>query len=298
MLVVGKCYEKAMCVPGGGGGGPPSAAAGGLGGCLLGTLLCPILGVEAGTSCIGQCCVLGCCIGINSGKNLVTVKAGHVGVVLRFGKYHKVLPPGRHRLNMMADTVTEVATRVAVINVPKQSVLTKDNLSVEADAALYYRVNDAAQATFAVDNFLTALANLGMVTMRAVIGEFTLEYLFSKRLDLNERIKEVCSEQASGWGIEIDEITLLGVTLPAELEERMASVAQSKRDAEAAMIRASADKAVAKINSEAARIIKETPAALDIKWMDTLKTVASNPARTIIVPPTQANALTLLPGLK
>jgi regulator of protease activity HflC (stomatin/prohibitin superfamily) len=244
------------------------------------------------------CCVCGGAAPDGCGKNLVTIKAGHVGVVLRFGRYHKVLPPGRHRLNMMADTVTEVATRVAVINVPKQSVLTKDNLSVEADAALYYRVNDAAQATFAVDNFLTALANLGMVTMRAVIGEFTLEYLFSKRLDLNERIKEVCSEQASGWGIEIDEITLLGVTLPAELEERMASVAQSKRDAEAAMIRAEADKAAAKLNSEAARIIKETPAALDLKWMETLKAVAANPARTIIVPPSQANALTLLPGLK
>jgi regulator of protease activity HflC (stomatin/prohibitin superfamily) len=199
---------------------------------------------------------------------------------------------------MMADTMTEVATRVAVINIPRQSVLTKDNLSVEADAAAYYRVNDAAQATFAVDDFRTALSNLGMVTVRAVIGEFTLEYLMSKRLELNDRIREVCSEQASTWGIEIDEITLLGVTLPNELEERMASVAQSKRDAEAAMIRAEADKAVAALDSEAARIIKETPAALDLKWMETLKTVAANPARTIIVPPSQENAITLMPGMR
>merc|ERR1719352_41998 len=238
------------------------------------------------------CCLLAGACPKAYGKHLVTIKAGYVGVVLRFGRYHKVLPPGRHRFNIMSDQLSEVETRVAVINVPKQSVLTKDNLSVEADAAMYYRVVDAAQATFAVDNFRTALANLGMVTVRAVVGEFTLEYLMSKRLELNDRIKEVCSEQASGWGIEIDEITLLGVTLPAELEERMASVAQSKRDAEASMIRAEADKAAAKLNSEAARIIKETPAALDLKWMETLKAVAANPARTIIVPPTQANNLT------
>jgi len=187
---------------------------------------------------------------------------------------------------------------VAVINVPKQSVLTKDNLSVEADAATYYRVQDAAQATFAVDDFRTALSNLGMVTVRAVIGEFTLEYLMSKRPELNDRIKEICSEQASSWGIEIDETTLLGVTLPSELEERMASVAQSKRDAEAAMIRAEADKTVAAINSEAALLLKQTPAALDIKWMETMKYVASQPARTIIVPPSQTNSLTLLPGMR
>jgi regulator of protease activity HflC (stomatin/prohibitin superfamily) len=169
---------------------------------------------------------------------------------------------------------------------------------VEADAACYYRVHDAAQATFAVDDFRTALSNLGMVTVRAVIGENTLEQLMSKRLELNDRIKEVCAEQASTWGVEIDEITLLGVTLPKELEERMASVAQSKRDAEAAMIRAEASKAVAAFDAEASKIIKDTPAALDLKWMETLKQVAANPARTIIVPPSQQNAITLMPGLR
>jgi regulator of protease activity HflC (stomatin/prohibitin superfamily) len=294
MLAVGKCYEKLTCLIGGAGAakGPmcciPMACLGGVVG--------GILGAEGGM--IIPFGVAGCCIAGASGKNLVDVQAGHVGVVLRFGRYHKLLPPGRHRINVMSDVVTEVATRVAVCDVPPQAVLTSDNLAITADAALYYSVSDAAQATFAVDDFRQALQNLGQVTMRAVIGEFTLEAIFAKRIELNERIKAVCSEQASTWGIVIDEIVLQSVKLPNDLEERLAAVAQSKREAEAQMIKAEADKAVAAINSEAAKIIKETPAALDLKWMETLKAVAANPARTIIVPPTQGNSLTLLPGLR
>ena len=150
--------------------------------------------------------------------NLVTIPYGYVGVVLRFGHYFKVLPPGRHRFNIMADVVAKVSTKIQVIDIPKQSVLTKDNLSLEADATLYYRVLDAAQATLSVDNFVMAVQNIGLVTMRAVIGEYTLEALFAKRIDVNRRIKEVISDQADAWGIEIDEIALKGVTLPRELE--------------------------------------------------------------------------------
>ena len=109
-------------------------------------------------------------------------------------------------------------TQIQVIDIPKQSVLTKDNLSLEADATLYYRVLDAGQATLSVDNFVMAVQNIGLVTMRAVIGEYTLEALFAKRIDVNRRIKEVISDQADAWGIEIDEIALKGVTLPRELE--------------------------------------------------------------------------------
>jgi regulator of protease activity HflC (stomatin/prohibitin superfamily) len=231
---------------------------------------------------VGDCYNFFCCC---SGKHLVTVQAGNVGVVLRFGRYHKVLPSGRHRINMMADTVTKVSTSRSVISVPKQMCLTKENLSVGIEAALYYRVLDGAQALFAVDDFKSALKNLGLVTMRTVIGEFSLEYLFSKRDEINKRIKEVCSEQAATWGIEIHEITLLGVTLPSDLQQNMAAVAQSQRDAEASYVRADADKEVAKLNAEAAKIIQSTPAALDLKWMETLKAMAAGPARTIIVPP-------------
>merc|ERR1719387_1902088 len=115
MLFVGKIYEKACCVPTGTAptGGPLGGITGGVmcGGCCF-CLAAPVVGGVAAYGCAQFGGAIGAVGGCSAGKNLVTVQAGHVGVVLRFGKFHKVLPPGRHRINIMADAMTEVATRV------------------------------------------------------------------------------------------------------------------------------------------------------------------------------------------
>ena len=136
------------------------------------------------------------------------VDQGSVGVVLRFGKFDRMLDPGRHQFNVFVERVIVVPLKIACIDVKPQMVMTKDNLTVTIDAVCFYRVLDATKVLFEVQNYRQALSNLVQVTMRTVVGENELSEIFAQRPRLNARITELIEATTGPWGIEVSQARL------------------------------------------------------------------------------------------
>jgi len=217
--------------------------------------------------------------------NCAVVQEGCVGVVQRFGKYKRLLAPGRHLFNIAAERVRVVPLKMMTMDVRPQTVITKDNLTVRIDALCFYRVEDAVNALFAVDDYKYSLGALVQVTMRTVLGENTLDELFSQRKKINERITELISKNATPWGINVGQVELKEVEIPAEMQRALAAVVEARQEAEAKLIQAKAQRESASILAEAASRMAGDPAALQLQWFETLRIIATQGKNaTIIVP--------------
>jgi len=231
------------------------------------------------------CCLCSACA--DDAPNIVTVRQGHVGVVTTFGQFNGVLPPGRHRINMMADEVRGVSLKVSCIDVPPQDIITADNLALRIDAVVYFIVFDPYRALFAVADYRRAVAELAQVNLRQTLGESTLAELMKDRTKINNRLKQLIDEATDPWGITVSSVELKGVTLDETMQRAMAAKAESKQQAEAKVIQAKAQRHVADILAEASKKMNTSPEALQLQYMETLRIIATQQApvnRTIIVP--------------
>merc|ERR1719296_707291 len=216
---------------------------------------------------------------------MITIEQGYVGVVTQFGKFHHLLPPGRHRFNIMAEAVVPVSLKVHCLDIRPQEVITADKLSVRIDAVCFYRVFDAEKAKFAVENYQFALANLAQVTIRTVLGENTLAEIFSQRQKLNERLKELIDEASDPWGVKVGNVELKGIEIDRQMQRAMAAKAEANQMAEAKIIQSKAQRDAASILAEAAGQMDAQPAAIKLQWMETLRQVTTQGRnRTIIIP--------------
>jgi len=237
--------------------------------------------------CIGEvynfCCAC-CAVGGNT-ANIVNVYQGTAGVVTRFGQYHRLLPAGRHRINMMAEAVIPVSLKVACVDVPPQDVITKDNLSLQIDAVVYFYVFDPYKATFAVAQYKFAVANQAQVMLRQTLGENTLGEIMKERAKVNTRLSELIDEATDPWGIKVTSVELKGVQLDQTMQRAMAAKAESRQEAEAKVIQARAQRDAAAILAEASEKMTECPESLKLQYFETLRIMATQGQnRTIIVP--------------
>eukprot|EP00434_Breviolum_minutum_P021584 symbB.v1.2.019052.t1/scaffold1539.1/size115239/1 len=206
--------------------------------------------------------------------NFTQVDQGSVGVVLRFGKFDRMLDPGRHQYNVAVETVKVVPLKIACIDVQPQMVMTKDNLTVTIDAVL-----------FEVENYQQALSNLVQVTMRTVVGENDLSEIFAQRPRLNARITELIDAATGPWGIEVSQVELKEVQIQQSMQRALAAVAEAQQEAEAKLIQARAQRESASILAEASKAMGKDPAALQLQWFETLRIIATQGKNaTVIVP--------------
>jgi len=250
------------------------------------------------TICLGEiyntCCCP--CASLGCSSNMVTIEKGSVGVVKRLGKFHHLLPPGRHSFNTMAEEIMPVSLKVHCLDVRPQEVMTADKLSVRIDAVCFFRVFDAEKAIFRVENYPMALANLAQVTIRTVLGENTLAEIFGQRQKLNQRLKELIDHASDPWGIKVGDVELKGITIDQQMQRAMAAKAEANQMAEAKIIQSKAQRDAASILAEAAGKMDAQPAAIKLQWMETLRQVTTQGRnRTIIIPkdmdPTSAMAV-------
>eukprot|EP00913_Durusdinium_trenchii_P000270 g244.t2 len=185
--------------------------------------------------------------------NFARVDQGSVGVVLRFGKFDRMLEPGRHQFNVAVEQVLVVPLKIACIDVQPQMVMTKDNLTVTIDAVCFYRVLDATKVLFEVQNYKQALTNLVQVTMRTVVGENSLSEIFAQRPRLNARITELIDAATGPWGIEVSQVELKEVQIQQSMQRALAAVAEAQQEAEAKLIQAKAQRESASILAEASK---------------------------------------------
>jgi len=195
-------------------------------------------------------------------------------IVLRLGKFIGVKGPGLVILIPFIDRGLVVDLRVASIDVPRQEVITRDNVTVTVDAVLYYRVVDPERAVLKVKDYHYAVALLAQTTLRDVIGQAELDELLTKREEINKRIQSIIDEITGGWGIKVVMVTLKTVELPESLVRAMAKQAEAERLRRARIIEAEAERTAAKILAEAAEIYESHPIALRLRELQTYIDIA------------------------
>jgi len=228
------------------------------------------------------CCV---CAGAGCTLNMATVQQGHIGLVTSFGRFVRTLPPGRHRFNLWSEQVTPINLMTNCMDVPKQEMMSLDNLMVKVDAVCYYRVVDAVKAAFEVERYAYALMQLIQVTLRTVMGEHTLNEILSERQRLNSRVQELLDEGAKPWGLQVERVELKGIEIDDKMQRAMAAKTEAHQEAEAKVIQAKAQRDSAMILVDAAKKMDANPGAMKLQWFETLRIIATQGNHTTLIVP-------------
>lgn len=205
------------------------------------------------------------------------------GVVLRLGKYSRTLEPGFRVIIPYIDKMTKVDVRTTPMDVPKQEVITRDNVTVNVDAVVYSRVIDARKAVLETTNYRYATATFAQTALRDVTGNFDLDELLSKRDEISTQIKEIVDAQTDKWGIDIENVKLQNIELPADMKRAMAKQAEAERERRAAIISAEGEKSAAAAVAEAAQLLAQTPGGLNIRTLQTLEKISTDPSQKTVI---------------
>ena len=179
-------------------------------------------------------------------SNIHIIQQFERGVVFTLGKYSGIRNPGWTILIPWFQTMRRVDVRSTPIDVPKQEVITKDNVTVNVDAIVYFRVLDPAKALLETTNYVYATTNFAQAALRDITGNFELDELLSKRDEISAQIKEIVDKETDKWGIDIENVKLQNIELPADMKRAMAKQAEAERERRAAIIVADGEKASAK----------------------------------------------------
>ena len=206
------------------------------------------------------------------------------GIIFRLGRCIGTKGPGLIILIPIVDKMQRVDLRVVTLDVPAQDVITRDNVSVKVNAVVYYRVMDPTKAIIEVVNFPFATSQMAQTTLRSVCGQAELDELLSARDKLNVQIQEILDKQTDPWGIKVSTVELKHIDLPQEMQRAMAKQAEAERERRAKVINAEGEFQAATRLSEAAVIIEDHPVALQLRYLQTLREVASEKNSVTIFP--------------
>jgi regulator of protease activity HflC (stomatin/prohibitin superfamily) len=205
-------------------------------------------------------------------------------VVFRLGKYQDVKGPGLIALIPFVDKIERVDMRVLTINVDKQEVITKDNVTVNVDAITFFKVVDAKDAVIEVEQYIHATSMLAQTTLRSIIGQVELDELLANRDKVNQNIQEIIDRQTDPWGIEVVSVEVRDVVLPENMKRAMARQAETERDRRAKVINAEGEYQAAERLVEAAKKIETAPAALQLRFLQTMNEVAEENPSFVFMP--------------
>lgn len=204
------------------------------------------------------------------------------GILFRFGKFVKILNPGWSVIIPVIESITKVDIRTKASDVPAQEAITKDNVSVMINAVLYYRVNDASKAVLEVENFRYAVAQLAQTTMRNAIGSVTLDELLAERNKISNEICHIIDKASDPWGIKVENVELKDVALPPDMKRVLAIAAEAEREKVAVITKAQGELEASENLAKAAKVMAETPGALQLRTLATLSDVSGDKSNTIV----------------
>ncbi len=213
------------------------------------------------------------------------------GVVLRFGNFRTVKGPGLLYIIPVIETVRFLDTRLLVLNIPRQKVITKDNVPAEIDGALFFMVTNSEKAVITIQDFRFAVAQYAQAALRDVVGGLTLDELLSEREQIQGRIKEHVEERVKDWGLSVDSIRLQDIELPEDLKRTMSRQASAEREKRATITKAEGDMLAAANLAEAARIMSNSPITLQLRTLQTIDGLGASPSNTVILFPAQVGEL-------
>lgn len=220
------------------------------------------------------------------------------GVVLTLGKFTGIRGPGLRLIVPVFQRMIKVDVRTNTIDIPKQEVITKDNVTVNVDAVVYFRVKDAERAVLEVTNYIYASSQFAQAALRDVTGNVELDSLLGKRDEVSTQIKEIVDTQSEKWGIDVESVKIQNIELPQDMKRAMAKQAEAERERRAVIITAEGEKAAAQAVADAAAILAKTSGGINIRTLQTLEKISVEPSqKTIVVLPSElTNAVGKLMG--
>ncbi|GAA5891777.1 hypothetical protein JCM5296_001858 [Sporobolomyces johnsonii] len=235
------------------------------------------LGAIAGTLGSIPCCI--CCP--NPYKQ---VQQGSVGLVSRFGQFYRSVDPGLVKVNPFSEEIRQINVKIQVVEIPRQKVMSKDNLQVDIESVIVYHIVNPYRAAFAIQDVRLALIERAQTTLRDVVGARNLQSILTEREAVAAEIEQIVETVAEKWGVSVESILIKDILLPPELQSSLSSAAQARRTGEAKVIAARAEVDSAKLMREAADILS-SPAAIQIRQLETLQAMARNPGTNLLFVP-------------
>lgn len=204
------------------------------------------------------------------------------GVKFMFGKYHKVMNPGWRIVWPIIQSYQKVDLRTKAVDVPDQDAITKDNVPVNVNAVIYYKVSAAEKAILEIENYTHAIMQYAQTTMRNIVGEVTLDELLAGRDRVAARIKEIVDVTTDQWGLDVSAVELKDVKLPPNMERTIAKQAEAEREKRAVIITSEGEVAASENMAQAARTLSEVPGALHLRTLQSINDISSDQSNTVI----------------
>ena len=192
--------------------------------------------------------------------------------------------PGLIYLPPVFAKMQKVSLRVVALDIPPQDVITRDNISLKVNAVLYMRVKDSVKAVIGVENYLYATSQLAQTTLRSVLGETEMDELLANRDKINSILRQTIDSRTEDWGVEVSAVEVKDVDLPPEMKRAMARQAEAERERRAKVINAEGELQAAEKLAQAAHIIGKEPAAIQLRYLQTVNEIASENNSTTIFP--------------
>jgi regulator of protease activity HflC (stomatin/prohibitin superfamily) len=205
-------------------------------------------------------------------------------VVFRLGRLVGERGPGLVLLIPIVDRAVRVGLRIVTLDVPPQDIITKDNVTVKVNAVLYFRVVSSKEAVVQVENYLYATSQLAQTTLRSILGQAELDELLSEREKLNLALQQVIDRDTEPWGDKVTKVEVKNVDLPQEMQRAIARQAEAERERRAKVINAEGEYQAAARLAEAAAVIAREPAAMQLRYLQTLAEIATENNSTTIFP--------------
>lgn len=204
------------------------------------------------------------------------------GVLFTMGKFSRIVEPGWFIMLPIFHSLRKVDVRTKTVDVPNQEVITKDNIPIQVNAVIYFRVMDAAKAVIEVEDFIYATSQLAQTTMRNTIGAYTLDQLLQEREKVAQLIRQTVDAASDPWGIDVQSVELKDIILPDSLKRTIAKVAEAEREKKSVIIASEGEVAAAENMANAASTLGQVPGALHLRTLASINDLSSDQSNTTI----------------
>lgn len=218
------------------------------------------------------------------------------GIIFTLGRYTSTRDPGLRWFIPYIQTMQKIDMRIMTVDVPKQEVMTKDNIPVNINAVVYFRVKDPERAVVEIANYVLAVVQQSQSALKDVVGTNDLDTILSERKRIGDEIKSIVDIATEKWGVDIDAINVQEIELPEDMKRAMAKQAEAERNRRAMIIAAQGEVESAKKMPEAAQTLEQSPVTIQLKTLQTMKDISSSQSQTIAMFP--AELISLMGGKK
>ena len=218
------------------------------------------------------------------GSAIKVLKEYERGVIFRFGRLRGAKGPGIFLIIPFVDKMVRVSLRTVTMDVPPQDVITRDNVPVKVNAVVYFRVMDPGKAVVEIENYVIATSQIAQTTLRSILGQAELDELLSRREKINKKLQFIIDEQTDPWGVKVSTVEIKDVELPQTMQRAMAKQAEAERERRAKVINAEGEFQASEKLSEAAKVLSKFPVSVQLRFLQTLREIATEQNSTIVFP--------------